>query len=132
MKAGVSKFIIPSSDPDNVRTAVELADKYSNVFPAIGVHPLYIKSGFSLMLDDNFSPTLLMESYNGAYSHCCTLKYFKNMAAYYKVKAIGEIGLDYDGDGKVVNRTVQVAALKAILKETIDLDKPYIFHCRPE
>jgi len=131
-KAGVSKIIIPSSDPDNARTAVELADKYPNIFPAIGAHPLNIISGFSLMIDDGFDPTLLMESYNGAYSHRCTLKYFKEMAAYHKVKAIGEIGLDYNCDGKSVNKDVQKAALKAIINTTIDLNKPYIFHCRPE
>jgi TatD DNase family protein len=132
-QAGVKKIIVPSSDPENGRRAVEIAQRFQGVYPAVGAHPLFIKSGFSLEVDDGLPPALLFESYNGSYSRRCSLDHLKEMVAYPEVKAIGEIGLDYYGreGGGVVDREVQKAALVAIIKITLTVGKPFIFHCRP-
>ncbi len=132
-RAGVKKIIIPSSDPENSRLAVKIAHQFDKVYPAIGAHPLHIKSGFSLVANDGLTPSLLMDSYNNSYSRRCTLDYFREMVEFPEVVAIGEIGLDYQGGagGLPVDNDVQKAALKAIIKATQDINKPYIFHCRP-
>jgi TatD DNase family protein len=127
--AGVKKIIVPSSDPYNAKTAFEIAQKFDNVYPAVGAHPLHIKGGFSLQVEDGLPPSLLLESYNGSYSQHCKLSYFEEIAKLDPVVAIGEIGLDYKKAG--VSREVQLLALEAIILRTIRLEKPYIFHCRP-
>jgi len=130
---GVEKIIVPSSDPKNGQRAIEIADQFENVFPAVGAHPLHIKGGFSLISDDGMPPSLLLESYDGSYSQRCQISYFRKLAQYDHVKAIGEIGLDYGSKAyqPIRDREIQITALKAILKNTYQINKPYIFHCRP-
>lgn len=130
---GVEKIIIPSSDPQNSRRAVEIAQEFEGVYPTVGAHPLHIKSGFSLMVNDGLAPALLMDSYNSAHARRCSLNYFKEMVEFPGVVAIGEIGLDYQGEkgSRSIDRDVQQAALTAIIKATIRTKKPYILHCRP-
>jgi TatD DNase family protein len=130
---GVDKIIIPGTDPNNTARAVEIANQFDGVYATLGAHPLHLKGGFSLEIEDGMPPSLLLESYDGSYSSKCSLADFRAMAESDDIIAIGEIGLDYKKNslGNVANSEVQVAALKAIIKTTIDLVKPYIFHCRP-
>jgi len=132
-RAGVGKIIIPSSDPQNASRAVEISQKFKGIYPAVGAHPLQIQGGFSLLTDDSLAPALLMKSYNQTYSNRYPLDYFKEMAEFSGVVAVGEIGLDYQGgkDNRSIDRNVQQNALTAIVRETIEIGKPYIFHCRP-
>lgn len=132
-KSGVEKIIIPSSDPKNGQRAVKIAGEFRNVFPAIGAHPLHIKGGFSLQVDNGLPPSILLESYDGSFSQRCRISYFNEMANYRDVRAIGEIGLDYSSQEyrPIIDKEIQIIALKAIIKSTIEVNKPYILHCRP-
>jgi TatD DNase family protein len=71
-EAGVTRIITIGTSVESSRRAVELAEKYPNVFAAIGVHPTYAHQAE----DDIVTPL-------------CEL------ASNPRVVAIGEIGLDY-------------------------------------
>lgn len=72
---GISKILNPGINVDSSRAAVEIADAYPAVYAAVGVHPNDAKS-WSLS----------------------TLSSLKKFAQHPKVRAIGEIGLDYYRD----------------------------------
>src|SRR5438045_2518884 len=71
-EAGVTRIITIGTSVDSSRRAVELAEKYPNVFAVIGVHPTYaLETG-----EDIVAP-------------------LRELAKNPRVVAIGEIGLDY-------------------------------------
>lgn len=69
---GVELILNPGCDVASSRTAVELAERFPFVYAAVGVHP----------------------SDCGAWEECW-LEELRGLAAHDKVRAIGEIGLDY-------------------------------------
>ena len=72
LKAGVTKIINVGTKIDSSEKAIELAQKYNNLYAAVGVHPHHADK-----LEENW------------------LKKLENLAKKSKVVAIGEIGLDY-------------------------------------
>lgn len=70
--AGVERILVPGIDLASSREAVNLAETYAEVFAAVGVHP-----NDALSWDEN------------------TFNELRELARHPKVKAIGEIGLDY-------------------------------------
>ena len=71
-QAGVDRFVTIGCDLTTSRSAVALAERHSNVFASIGVHPHEVKH-----VDE------------GWYGE------FRRLAQYQKVVAYGEVGLDY-------------------------------------
>ncbi len=69
---GVELILNPGCDLDSSRTAVELSERFPFVYAAVGVHPSDC---------EGFSPD--------------TVDALRTLAAHPKVKAVGEIGLDY-------------------------------------
>ncbi|HPC06459.1 MAG TPA: TatD family hydrolase [Anaerolineaceae bacterium] len=72
LENGVTTFIVPGYDLETSRAAVTLAEKYPQVFAAIGIHP---NSAFE------WNQEILHE--------------FNILSTHPKVAAIGEIGLDF-------------------------------------
>jgi TatD DNase family protein len=70
--AGVTRIITIGTSVESSRRAVALAEKYSNVFAVIGVHPTYVEESG----EDVITP-------------------LRELAANPRVVAIGETGLDY-------------------------------------
>src|SRR3954454_24843492 len=70
--AGVTRIITIGTSIESSRRAVELAEKYPNVFAVIGVHPTYVEESG----EDVITP-------------------LRELAANPRVVAIGETGLDY-------------------------------------
>jgi len=66
---GVKKFIIPGADPKSLKRAIELSEKYNEIYFAVGVHP-YDAS-----------------SYNR--------EFLEEYISHSKCVAVGECGLDY-------------------------------------
>lgn len=104
-KSGVKKIIINGYDIKSSIQAVELSKKYKNVYCAVGISPLNIQ---------NYS--------NEAF------KIIFNLAQDEKVKAIGEIGLDYYWTKD--NKKMQQKIFKDMLKIATKVNKPVIVHCR--
>ena len=74
LDAGVSKIIVPSIDLITSERAISLADKYDNIFAAVGVHPhgayISIANHFSC-IDSPAQATLqTVVSHNAA---CCAV-----------------------------------------------------------
>ena len=108
-KAGVKRFIIPGADPKTLPRAVELAEKYSEIYFAVGVHPYDAKN------------------YNRAY--------LEEFITHSKCVAVGECGLDYY---RLPEAKEEIEKEKELQKEVfidqIDLanryNKPLIVHIR--
>jgi len=112
------------------KNAIELAKKYENIYAAIGLHPIHIKTDLLKLKTDkeegDFQP--LGEELNE--------KAYKKLAfSSQKVVAIGEIGLDYYYKPKGAAKKEKFKELqKEIFKKQLDLAEelnlPIIIHCR--
>ena len=104
---GIGLVLCPGCDIPTSRACVELAEKHPHVYAAVGFHP------------ENLEEASLSD-----------LDVIRSMAAHPKVKAIGEIGLDYhwvkDEEGRKKERDFFHAQLE--LAEELDL--PVIVHDR--
>lgn len=101
---GVKLIIDPGCDENSSQTAVELAEKYSFVYAAVGFHPEELKK------------------YGGS------LQAIKELAAHPKCVAIGEIGLDYYWDDQHKDEQKQLFIEQIEL--ALELEKPVIVHDR--
>lgn len=111
------------------KRAVELAEKYENIFASVGMHPIHIKTDLLKIKTDSeegaFTP--FKEEFEKE-------KYLE-LAKSPRVVAIGEIGLDYYYRPKSKTKLGQFKeAQKKVLSEQLEmakeLDLPVIFHCR--
>ena len=111
------------------KNAIELAEKYDNIYASIGMHPIHIKTDLmKLKMDEEegaFEP--LGEEFDK--------EKYKVLAKSKKVVAIGEIGLDYYYKPKTKSRQEafkekqkQVFIQQLELAEELNL--PVIIHCR--
>jgi TatD DNase family protein len=106
---GVEKFIIPGADPKTLQRAVEIAEAYTSVYFAVGVHPYDA------------------ENYDK--------EYLEQFVDHPKCIAIGECGLDYF---RLPESKEEIEAEKRLQKEVFTdqilwakaLKKPLIVHIR--
>jgi len=106
---GVDKFIIPGADPKSLERAVELAQKYEEIYFAVGVHP-YDAEGYDRKMLEKF-------------------------VHHPKCVAIGECGLDYF---RLPESQEEITNEKAMQKEVFidhilfakEMKKPLIVHIR--
>ena len=102
---GVELILNPGCELESSRAAVALADAFPFVYAAVGVHPSDCET---------YSDQVEQE--------------LRALAAHPKVKAIGEIGLDYYW--KEVPRDLQKEVFRAQLQLAEKLDLPVIVHDR--
>ena len=98
----VEKFIIPAANPKDIKRAVEISEKYEDVYFAVGVHPLDI-----LQFDYHY-----------------LLDYINHP----KCVAVGEIGLDYHYTKDT--KDYQIELFQEQLDIAIEYNKPVIIHIR--
>ncbi len=108
-EGGVKRFIIPGADPATLDKAVSIAEKYNDVYFAVGVHP-YDMDGF-----ENLD--------------------FEKYATHQKCVAIGECGLDYFRlEGSSQEKEFEKQRQKEVFATQIELakkyNKPLIIHIR--
>lgn len=101
----ISYIIIPATDIQTAKTAINLSEKYDFIFSAVGVHPHETKDWNKKLLEE-----------------------IKSLSSHEKVVAIGEIGLDYYYDFSPKEK--QIEAFKDQIELAIELDKPIIVHNR--
>lgn len=102
---GVNKVIMPSSSPSDFCRIIELSEKYDMLFAAIGVHPSEISG------------------YNEE-----TEKKIYELSKHKRVKAIGEIGLDYHWSSDTKEQQQLVFKRQLDIAEKTEL--PVIIHDR--
>jgi TatD DNase family protein len=105
MLVGVTAFVDPATNLDGCRKVLRLADRYPNVYAAVGVHP----------------------NECGAFD-TETVAVLRELASHPKVVAIGEIGLDYYWEDTPHEQ--QKVALRAQLALAAELGLPVILHSR--
>jgi len=103
-EAGVNSWIEVGSDVNNSRRAVGLANKIEGVYAAVGVHP------------DNITGLN-----SGKWTE------IRVLLEEDKVKAVGEVGLDYYRGGSFEE---QASVLSDFIKVANDFNLPMIFHVR--
>ncbi|MCD8095478.1 MAG: TatD family hydrolase [Ruminococcus sp.] len=94
------------TDLNSAEFGIKTSERYKNYYTSVGIHPecIYdgIPSGYELEIE--------------------------RFAKHEKVRAIGEIGLDYHYDG--YDRTAQLRLFESQLEIAKSLDLPVIMHCR--
>jgi TatD DNase family protein len=104
-ETGVHTIVNIGADlPSSIRS-VELAEQFDPIYAAVGVHPHDAST-----LDNT------------------TLQKIKELASHHKVRAIGEIGLDYYRD--LSPRSIQKKAFIRQLELAVELAKPIVIHTR--
>lgn len=103
--AGVNRFVTVGCGPADAAAAVELADRFDDVWAAAGIHPHDAKD-YSEQAFEQIESLLVRP----------------------RVVALGEIGLDYHYDFSP--RPPQLAAFEAQLRHAHRLGLPVIIHCR--
>jgi TatD DNase family protein len=102
---GVRFILSPGTSIESSKEVVEFADRFENVFAAVGVHPNYGEDWDESSIDE-----------------------LANLAQHPKVVAIGEIGLDYHH--KKFPKEKQNEILLAQLDLAAELELPVIIHNR--
>lgn len=105
VEQGVSAIITASDTPKASEQAILIADRYDEVYAAVGVHPHEISLLNSKSIEDLYE-----------------------MAKHEKVIAIGEIGLDYYRD--TYPHSDQQRAFEIQLEIAKELDMPVVIHNR--
>jgi TatD DNase family protein len=103
--AGVTGWITVGTDPEHNRKAIELAERFENMYAAVGIHPHDART---------VTPDILKE--------------LRALAQNNKVVAIGETGLDYHYNFS--SRQEQKRVFAEHLKIASELNLPVIIHCR--
>ena len=105
IEAGVTKWINVGTDSEHNEKAVSMAQKYENMYAAIGVHPHYAEDVTSRTIEE-----------------------LKRLAGDEKVVAIGETGLDFHYNFSKEHE--QRRAFEAHLHIAKEMNLPVIIHSR--
>ena len=103
-EAEVKEFIIPAADPKDLPRAVELSEKYDEIYFAVGIHPVEI---------DKYEDKFLLDFINHP-----------------KCVAVGEIGLDYHWVKDEKQREKQKEFFIRQIEIAKEYKKPIIIHVR--
>jgi TatD DNase family protein len=104
-RTGVERILVPGIDLPTSRQAVELAETYDGLYAAVGIHPHFADQ-----------------------ADAQTLMAIESLAQSPRVRAIGEIGLDFYRSPD--SRAAQVAALESQLAIAARLQLPVVLHSR--
>lgn len=107
---GIGAFLTVNTKLDQAKDLQDIADRYSNVFCSVGVHP--------------HDAAQYMDGYNGDTLY----NQLKSLAQHPKVIALGETGLDYYYDNSP--RENQITSFRDHIQASIDLNLPLIIHTR--
>lgn len=101
----IDYIIVPATDLETSKIAIELSEKYDFIYAAVGVHPHETKNW-----EDSW------------------LNQIEKLAKHSKVIAIGEIGLDYYYEFSP--KVQQIKAFKSQIELALKLELPIIVHNR--
>lgn len=111
-KAGITDMICAGADLESSKQAIEIANKFPNVWATAGIHPEE-NSKFKILRSKEVLKSKL-------------LKLLKQT----KVVAVGECGLDYQIETRDGDREKQRELLKLNIDLARDTGLPLVVHCR--
>ena len=112
------------------KKAIEIAEQYeTGIYAAIGLHPIHLKNGFIKLKTDPEEGNFIAQTED------FNKEKYKELAQSKKVKAVGEIGLDYyyAPQAEKELELLKAKQKKALLEQielAEELNLPIIFHCR--
>lgn len=109
IEAGVTRMLVPGTTIETSKQAIALAERFEQVYAAVGIHPTDA---------DAFSENDLDELYK--------------LAEHEKVAAIGEVGLDYYWVKESAKQKHQKRMLNSQVQIAEALNKPLVIHLRQE
>jgi TatD DNase family protein len=104
-EAGVTRILVPGVDLGSSRSALALAESHPRLYAAIGVHPSEVND-----------------------YHKSMLKELRSLEGHPRVRAVGEIGLDYYWD--TAPHKLQRRVLEDQLALAAELQLPVVIHFR--
>lgn len=104
-QSGVDYIIVPGTDVETSKKAIELSDKFEIIYAAVGIHPHDTKDWNESLLDQ-----------------------IEILSKHPKVVAIGEIGLDYFYDFSPKEK--QIETFTSQIELALKVNKPIIVHNR--
>ena len=115
---GVEKFVVPGTDVETSKKAVEIAKKYEEIFAVVGIHPHHVK--------EIQNSKIKTQNYNLKLE----IKEIEKLLTHSKVVAIGEIGLDRHIYKKTKYKDYKIdeefiALQKEVFLAQLDLAKKY-------
>jgi TatD DNase family protein len=110
IKAGVTRFLVPGTNLETSRAAIQLAKTHEQVYAAVGFHPTDL---------DTWNENAMENLRNLAQSAD-------------KIVAIGEIGLDHYWIKEESKRAIQREVLRRQLAFAAEVGKPVVIHMREE
>jgi TatD DNase family protein len=103
--AGVKFIVVPATNVETSRQAIELSERYASLYVCVGIHPLDM-----------------------AKADEAALKEIENLSQHKRVVAIGEIGLDYHYD--ITPRETQQRMFRAQIEIAVRRNLPIVVHTR--
>ncbi len=104
-RAGVTRILVPGTDIESSQQAIQLTERYPEIFAAVGIHPHSAAS---------WQPGMI--------------EVIRQLAQQPKVVAIGEIGLDYYRDFSP--KAAQISCFRSQLALAYELGLPVVVHNR--
>lgn len=105
-QTGVALAMLACVDLDDAAAIQQLSEQYDYLYASVGIHPENIANGIPADAEQKL----------------------RTLVTHLKVRAIGEIGLDYHYEG--YDRDAQIALFRMQLALAKELDLPVIVHCR--
>ena len=112
-RSAVGYLMHACTDLRSAEYGLRMSERYAGYYTSVGIHPETLDKEYGAYMDglpDSYVDTL------------------RQLARNEKVKAIGEIGLDYHYEG--YDKTAQIELFTAQLKLANELELPVIMHCR--
>lgn len=104
-QAGVTGWITVGTDPQENRKAVELAEKFENMYAAVAIHP-----------------------HDAGIVKAATIQELRRLVQHEEVVAVGETGLDYHYN--LSRHEDQIRVFVEHLKIAAEFNLPVVIHCR--
>jgi len=120
-------FVNVGTQKDTSKKAIEISQKYPEIYAAVGLHPLHTYSSFYDTYElDGSKETKGFMSRAEEFDY----NFYKELALQEKVIAIGECGLDYFklDDEKIKEKQKEVFVSQ--IKLSKEIKKPLMIHCR--
>ncbi|MFH1631601.1 MAG: TatD family hydrolase [bacterium] len=115
------------------RNAVDVAERYNNLWATLGLHPNHLHAQ-EFFDDDELPPEKRVTGKIKTRAEWFDPKQYRELAEHPKVVAIGEFGLDYYRIPPKVDREQMIAdqkaSVEAQLRFATEVNKPVIIHSR--
>lgn len=131
--AGIERMICVGTEPGDNPRAIEVAEKYENVFASVGIHPHYFNE---VEENTNFKTQKPNKAQGTDHKFQKEIRELLEVAKHPKVVAIGECGLDYfvrseQGTVSSEQKAIQKDGFLAQIGIARELGVPLIIHTRP-